>query len=245
MKTTYYLLLEQIKGWFKRHHHHKAVIGLSGGVDSALCLKLCCDALGAKNVTALMMPEKGLTKEKNIQDALNWAKKLRVKHFLVEINPHLESYHHLAWKQSKIALMNTKARARAVLLYNYANSNNAIVVGTSNKSELMLGYGTKYGDLASDVMIIGDLLKTEIMEISRYLKLPPSIIRKRPSAELTVGQTDEADLGASYSKLDSILKRVLKGEKLNKKDNLVKKTLQRIEKQKHKRGPVPVLELKE
>ncbi len=190
------------------------------------------------------MPEKGLTKEKNIEDALDFAKKLKVKHFVVDINPFLDTFNRVPWKQSKIALMNTKARIRAILLYNYANSNNSLVVGTSNKSELMLGYGTKYGDLAADVFIIGDLLKTDVIELSKFLKLPPNIIKKKPSAELTVGQTDESDLGASYFKLDSILKRVLKDEKLNKKDNLIKKTLQRIDRNKHKSDPIPIIEIK-
>jgi NAD+ synthase len=244
MKDTYYKLLEEIKNFFRRNHQTKAVLGLSGGIDSAVCLKLCCDALQAKNVSALLMPEKGLTKEKNIEDAVGLAKKYRVKYYAVEINPFLEKFNSLPWKQSKIALMNQKARIRAVLLYNYSNSNNCLVVGTSNKSELMLGYGTKYGDLAADVYIAGDLLKTQIIELAKYMKIPEEIIKKKPSAELTVGQTDEADLGASYSKLDSILKAIIKDEKINRKDNLVKKTLQRMDKNSHKREPVPVLELK-
>ena len=244
MKKVYYELLEEIKNFFRRTHHTKAVVGLSGGLDSALTLKLCCDALQCKNVTAIIMPETGLTKDKNTTDAADFAKKMKVKHFVLEINPFLDCFSNLPWKQSKVALMNKKARVRAILLYNYANSNNSLVAGTSNKSELMLGYGTKYGDLAADVFIIGDLLKTEVTELSKFLKLPEVIIKKKPSAELTVGQTDEADLGASYYKLDSILKRVIKEEKLNKKDNLIKKTLQRIDKNKHKSTPVPIIEIK-
>lgn len=244
MKQTYFQLLEEIKNFFRRNHQNKAVLGLSGGIDSAVCLKLCCDALGSKNVTALLMPEKGLTKDKNIEDAVDLAKKLKVRYYIVHINPFLETFNSLPWKQSKIALMNTKARIRAVLLYNFANSNNALVVGTSNKSEILLGYGTKYGDLAADVYLIGDVLKTDIIELAKFMRLPEAIIKKKPSAELTVGQTDEADLGAAYSKLDSILRAFLKEERLNKKDNLIKKTLQRIDKNQHKRESVPTIELK-
>lgn len=244
MRKLYYQLLEEIKNFFRRNHRNKAVIGLSGGLDSAICLKLCCDALHGKNVTALIMPEEGLTKKKNTEDAVDLVTKWKIKHFIVNINPLLGSFNLIPWKQSKVALMNTKARVRALLLYNCANSNNSLVIGTSNKSELMLGYGTKYGDLAADVFIIGDLMKTEVVELAKFLKLPESIIRKKPSAELTVGQTDEADLGASYYKLDSILKKLIDDEKLNKKDNLVKKTLQRIDRNKHKCEPVPIIEIK-
>ncbi|MBD3164297.1 NAD+ synthase [Candidatus Woesearchaeota archaeon] len=244
MKKLYYQFLEEIKNFFRRNHKTKAVVGLSGGIDSALCLKLCCDALNSKNVTALIMPEKGLTKDKNTEDAKKLAKKLKVKNFVIEINPFLDVFNQLPWKQSKVALMNTKARIRAIILYNYSNSNNSLVVGTSNKSELLLGYGTKYGDLAADVFLIGDLLKSDVLSLSRYLKLPEKIIRKKPSAELTVGQTDEADLGATYHKLDSILKKYIKDEKLNKKNNLVKKTLQRVDKNRHKRDVPPVIEIK-
>lgn len=244
MRHLYYQLLEEIRNFFRRTHHTKALLGLSGGLDSALTLKLCCDALHSRNVNVLIMPEKGLTKEKNIQDAIDLAKKLKVRYYVVNINNFLDVFNTVPWKQSKVALMNTKARVRAILLYNYANSNNALVVGTSNKSELILGYGTKYGDLAVDVFVIGSLLKTEVVDLAKFLKLPESIIKKKPSAELTVGQSDEDDLGASYAKLDVIIKKVLNDEKLNKKEILVKKTLQRIDKNKHKREPIPTLEIK-
>ena len=244
MKTEYYRLVEELRNFFKRVHQKKAVVGVSGGVDSAVVLKLCCDALHPKNVTALIMPEVGLTQQHNIDDGFTLARRLKVKPVQVPINPYLEAFSGLPWKQSKVALMNIKARIRALLLYNYANSNNTLVIGTSNKSEILLGYGTKFGDLACDVLPIGDLLKTQVYEMARFLELPEVFLKKKPSAELTVGQTDEADLGASYTKLDAILRKVLLDEKLNKKDNLVKKTLQRMERNKHKREAPPIIELK-
>lgn len=244
MRKTYYLLLEEIKNFFKRAHKTKAVVHVSGGIDSALTLKLCCDALKNKNVTAILMPEKGLTSEKNIKDALDFIKKLKVKHYVVDINPFLESHSHIPWKQSKNALMNTKARIRSVLMYNYANSNNSLVAGATNKSEHMIGQGIKYGDLACDVYVLGDMLKTEVVELAKFLELPDTIIKKKPSLELTVGQTDESDLGATYNKIDSVLKKILIEEKLNKRDTIVKKTLQRIDRNKHKNLSVPIIEIK-
>ncbi|MBS3136269.1 NAD(+) synthase [Candidatus Woesearchaeota archaeon] len=244
MRKTYFQLLEEIKNFFRRSHSTKATLGVSGGLDSAVALKLCCDALQSKNVSALIMPENGLTSERNINDALDFCKKMRVRHFVVDITLLLNAFNRMSWKQSKIALMNTKARIRGCLLYNYADSNESLVVGTANKSELLLGYGIKYGDLAADVFILGDLLRSDVVELAKFMEIPEEIIKKKPTPELTVGQTAEDDLGAPYKRLDSLLKRYLSNDKLNRKDNLIKKTLQKIEKNKHKLETVPIIELK-
>jgi NAD+ synthase len=154
------------------------------------------------------------------------------------------------WNQNKLAAQNTKARIRAVLLYHYANTNDALVLGTSNKSETLLGYGTKYGDLAADLEVIGDLYKDQVFALATHLNLPPEIIEKPPTAELYEGQTDEIELEASYAQLDPILKKLTLGEnslaELKHVTNaaLVNKILTRIKTNKHKTKMPPVIKLK-
>jgi NAD+ synthase len=187
-------------------------MGLSGGVDSSLVLKIAVDALGAANVTVLMLPELGLTKQENIDHSKMLCKYFDVMAYYQPINNLLIDFHHTPWRPTPKAHMNTKARIRSVLIYNFANTENALVLGTSNKSEILLGYGTKYGDLAADVEVIGDLLKTDVIKLADYAGLPPEIVNKTPSAELSAGQTDEAELGATYADLDKVLRKIDLGQ---------------------------------
>jgi len=232
MNQNYNLLISGIKNFFKKNNYQKTVLGLSGGLDSAVCAKLLADALGNNNVTTLIMPEKDVTLKENIEDAEELADELSIKKEIIQIDPILQQFKKLNWKQNRTAIMNTKARIRALILYNYANSNNALVAGTSNKSELMLGYGTKYGDLAADVYILGDFFKTEIVQLAYFLKIPEKIIKKTPSAELELNQTDEAELGANYYEIDAMLK------KEKQKTFKIKKL---IEKNKHKTQKIPII----
>lgn len=205
--TIYQTLVSELKKYFDDNRFNRAVLGVSGGVDSSLTLKIAADALGGQNVTALSMPELGVTKEENNIHAKTLCEFLGVVYFYQPINGLLLDFKMLPWKSGRLAIMNTKARLRAVLLYNYANTENALVLGTSNKTELLLGYGTKYGDLAADIEVIGDLYKTEVIKLADHIGLPPEIVNKIPTAELDLGQTDEAELGASYPELDKILMR--------------------------------------
>ncbi|HCW32436.1 MAG: NAD synthetase, NAD+ synthase [Candidatus Peregrinibacteria bacterium GW2011_GWE2_39_6] len=204
-KAAHQRILKGLQNYLKKSGHNKVVLGLSGGVDSALTFKLAIDALGNRSVAVLIMPELGLTDGKNIDHAKKLASFFRAKTYYVPINNLITDFAITAWKPNKIAQMNTKARIRSVLLYNYANTNNALVLGTSNKSELLLGYGTKYGDLAADLEVIGSLYKTEVYALAEFLNLPEEILKKAPTAELTANQTDEKELGASYTILDQIL----------------------------------------
>lgn len=242
IKKNYNTLISGIKDFFRKNSYSKAVLGLSGGLDSAVCAKLLTDALGNNNVTALIMPEKNITSEDNIKDAQEFADSLNIKHEIIWIDSILKQFKKLKWKQTRTALINTKARVRALILYNYSNSNNALVAGTSNKSELLLGYGTKYGDLAADVYIIGDIFKTELKQLAYFLKIPEKIIKKIPSAELEKGQTDEAELGASYEEIDNILKNIL----LNKpvKEELEIKLKNKIRETEHKRKFPLIIKIK-
>lgn len=204
-QNTYTHLLSEIQKYFDEAGFKKAILGVSGGIDSALTLKLLVDALGASNVTALIMPENGVTKDENTFHARRLCEFLKAQHHIIAINKYLMDLLHLPWQPSRLAQMNTKARARALILYSFANTESALVVGASNKSELLLGYGTKFGDLACDMMPIGDLYKTDIYALAEHLELPDEFIQKAPSAELYRGQTDEEELGLQYKVIDKIL----------------------------------------
>ena len=200
-------IVRQIKTYFSQAKFSKAVVGVSGGVDSAVCCTLAVRALGKENVTAILMPEKGLTKRENVEDGVKLAKKLGVKYYVVPINPFLKQYEKLPWKANKHAYINKKARVRATILYHFANTFDALVVGTGNKTEALLGYGTKYGDLACDIFFIGDLYKTDVWKLAEYLGVDERIRKKTPTAELFHGQTDEGELGYPYAEMDAMLKK--------------------------------------
>jgi len=206
--NTYTHLTSELKKYFTASGYKKAVLGLSGGIDSALTLKLAIDALGEDNVTALIMPENGVTKDENNIHAKRLAQFLHIHHHSIPINKYLMDLLQLPWKPSELAQINTKARARSIILYNYANTERTLVLGTSNKSELLLGYGTKYGDLAADIMPIANLYKTEVFELADHIGLPDEIINKPPTAELYKDQTDEQELGAPYSAIDPLLQKL-------------------------------------
>jgi NAD+ synthase len=206
--NTYTRIVSEIEKYFKENGFKQAVLGVSGGIDSALTLKLLTDALQAENVTGLIMPEHGVTKDENILHAKRLCDFLGAKKFTIPINKYLLDLLQLPWKPSDLAQMNVKARLRAIILYNYANTNNALVVGSSNKSELLLGYGTKFGDLAADILPLGDLYKTDVYALAEHIGLPKEIIEKAPTAELKKGQTDEQDLGAKYEELDKVLQEL-------------------------------------
>jgi NAD+ synthase len=242
--NTHTHLISQLKKYFKEAKFKHAVIGLSGGLDSAVTLKLLVDTLGPENVTALIMPEHGVTKDENTSHAKRLADFLRVRKFTIPINKYLLDLLQLPWQPSHLAQMNTKARARAIVLYNFANTNTALVVGTSNKSELALGYGTKHGDLAADIFPIGDLYKTGVYTLAEYLSLPDEIIKKAPTAELYKDQTDEQELGASYEQLDPLLQKLEETDNQSDADldatsfglttPVLESILDRIKKNKHK-----------
>lgn len=168
------------------------VIGISGGVDSTVCAFLAVNALGKENVLGILAPP-------DDPDALKIAKKLGIKYEAINIEPIVESYK----KETKIfndknSKGNLKSRIRMGILYGYANEQKRMVMGTGNKSELVLGYFTKYGDGACDMLPLGDFLKREIYGLAKYLSVPESIINKAPSAGLYEGQTDEGEIGMSY-----------------------------------------------
>ncbi len=234
-------LVKAAREFFKKAGFKKAVLGMSGGIDSALCARLLVDALGRENVTALIMPEGGVSLKDNVDDAVSYCSKLKIKCFLVPINRFVREFDRAEWKKNNISKINTRSRIRAVLLYNYANANKALVCGTSNKTELMLGYFTKYGDGAVDFELIGSLYKSEVFLLAKHLELPEEIIEKIPSADLYSGQEDEKEIGGSYEEIDKILDFFVE-KKLNKKivlkkvkkEKLVERVFYLMEKNSHK-----------
>ena len=211
-KEVYNVLILGIRDYFRKNNFKKAVIGLSGGLDSSVATSLVVNALGKQNVTAILMPDIGTTSLKSIKNAEILVKKLKVNHYKISINDFVQYFKNfnknlkLKIKNEIYAISNAKARTRMMILYYFANLDNALVIGTSDKSEIALGYTTKYGDNAADILVVGDLWKTEVIEMGRFLGIPELILKKKPSAELVKGITAEKELGASYEVLDKILK---------------------------------------
>jgi len=191
------------------------VIGLSGGLDSAVTTKMCVEALGKEKVFCFLLPTENTPKE-DTEDALEFAKSLGVKYRIInisEIVKKIASTIHNKMKKKEMG--NIHARTRMIVLYYFANKNNYLVVGSGNKTELLMGYFTKYGDGACDIMPLGDLYKTQVRELAKHLKIPEKIINKTPRAGLWKGQTDESELGIKYEILDQILYGMEKGLKNN------------------------------
>jgi NAD+ synthase len=199
LALTEFLHNEITKVGFKR-----AVLGLSGGIDSALSCYLAAAALGAENVLALRLPYRQSSPE-SLAHAQLVIDALGIPSETVDITPMVDPLVALTPEMSPLRQGNVMARARMIVIYDRSAAWEALVVGTSNKTELLLGYGTIFGDLASAVNPIGDLYKTQVRQLARALDIPAPLIDKAPSADLIPGQTDEDDLGYSYAELDQLL----------------------------------------
>ena len=181
-----------------------AVVGLSGGIDSAVVAVLAQKAFGER-LLCVKMPSHYSSKS-SLEDADELCEKFSLRNETISIEPMLKAYESIHPDMDNLRRGNLSARLRMATLFDISAREGALVLGTSNKSELMLGYGTLYGDLASAVNAIGDLYKSEIFELAEFLGVPESICTKPPSADLWAGQSDEADLGYSYAELDFALR---------------------------------------
>ena len=212
LKEVHSELVEFLRESFKKAGFSKAVLGLSGGIDSALVAYLLRDALGKENVLAIMMPYKSSN-----PDSLNHAKlvveDLKINAKTIEITNMIDAYFKNEKDASSLRMGNKMARERMSILFDYSSKENALVVGTSNKTEIYLGYSTQFGDSACALNPIGDLYKTNIWDLSRYLKIPNELIEKKPSADLWEGQTDEQEMGLTYKEADQVLYRMLEENK--------------------------------
>jgi NAD+ synthase len=182
----------------------RAVLGLSGGIDSAVACALAARAFGPDNVLALCMPYHS-SDPSSERDARAVAEALGVRFEVEDITAQVDAYFTRHPGADRMRRGNKMARERMTILYDRSAEFGALVVGTSNKTELLLGYGTLFGDMASAVNPIGDLYKTQIFEFARHLDLPEAVCRKAPSADLWSGQTDEAEMGFTYEAVDRLL----------------------------------------
>ena len=241
LKEVHNELVEFLRENFKKAGFSKAVLGLSGGIDSALVAYLLRDALGKENVLAIMMPYKSSN-----PDSLNHAKlvieDLKINSKTIEITDMIDTYFKNEKEATSLRMGNKMARERMSILFDYSSKENALVVGTSNKTEIYLGYSTQFGDSACALNPIGDLYKTNIWDLSRYLKIPNELIEKKPSADLWEGQTDEQEMGLTYKEADQVLYRMLEenktveevlGEGFNK--DLVDNIVRRMNRSEYKR----------
>ena len=192
-----------IKSRVKDANADGVVLGLSGGLDSAVTLSLAVSALGSENVNGLIMP---FSETESIEMARNHADLLNVNTTNINISEIVSSYKESAtFFSDKLSEGNLHSRIRMSLLYGYGFSSNKLVIGTSNESELLIGYYTKWGDGGADFLPIGDLYKSQIFKLGELLNVPSDILTRKPTAELWPGQTDEEDLGFSYLELDKVL----------------------------------------
>ncbi len=180
------------------------VVGLSGGIDSALSATLATEALGPANVYAVIMPYRTSHPESRAHAELV-VEALGIPSQVVEITPMVDAYFAGFPDADQTRRGNKMARERMTILFDHSARLKALVLGTSNKTELLLGYGTLYGDMASAINPLGDLWKTQVRALARHVGVPDAIVRKEPSADLWTGQTDERELGFTYEQVDRVL----------------------------------------
>ena len=239
------IIVDFIRDYVSKAGVKGVILGLSGGIDSSLVAGLACEALGHQKVRGIMLPVDADKDAQNVTDARELAESLQIKHELFELKEAIAAYDSLSLE--KVALGNLAARLRMVTWYARANQENLLVIGTGNKTELMIGYFTKYGDGGTDFLPIGDLYKDNVWSLSQHIGIPEKIVKKAPSAGLWKGQTDEGEIGISYAELDSILFLHLE-RGMNEKEIVefgieeakVQKVFRMMRSSQHKREPLPI-----
>jgi NAD+ synthase len=234
-------LSEEISRWIKKQvqkaNKKGVVLGLSGGIDSSCVAILSKKALG-DNVLGLILPCGNSPIDEDF--ALKVAKKFNIATKKIYLDDIFDSLSNIYPEGSDIAKANLKPRLRMMALYYFANTLDYLVVGTGNKSELSIGYFTKYGDGGVDILPLGGLFKTEVRKLAKWLEIPKEIIERSPSAGLWHGQTDESELGITYNELDRIVNALEKKQvnEIERKELLKVKKM--INDSRHKRVKLPV-----
>jgi NAD+ synthase (glutamine-hydrolysing) len=254
MQRMHKALVTGVKHYFSKLGFTKAMLGMSGGIDSALTLAIACEALGAENVTAVMMPSQ-FSSGHSVSDSEDMIQRLGCEHtkiavqnvyqsFMQQLQPDFEG------TEFGLAEENLQARIRGTLLMSLSNKFGKIVLNTSNKSEAAVGYGTLYGDMCGGLSVIGDVYKTDVYELCRYINtikpvIPENIITKEPSAELRADQKDSDSL-PEYEVLDAILYQYIEMKqdissiiKQGFEENTVKKVLRLVNLSEYKRYQMP------
>ncbi|MEF3280136.1 MAG: NAD+ synthase [Elusimicrobiota bacterium] len=242
-----------IKDFFKKQNLKSAIIGLSGGIDSAVVASLCVEAIGNENVLGILMPSE-FTSKQSIEDAIKLSKKLGIRYKIIPIKNIYRQYLKelsLTNQEIDITLQNIQSRIRGDILMSYSNKEGGIVIATSNKSEIAMGYFTLYGDSCGAIAPIGDVLKTQVYEVAEEINkdkeiIPDSIIKRPPTAELKPNQLDQDDL-PPYKILDKIIKLYIEEElsldkiqKILKNKINIKDIIYRIELNEYKRKQIPI-----
>ncbi|MFZ0514175.1 MAG: NAD+ synthase [Candidatus Nitrosopolaris sp.] len=229
----------------KERKSEGVVIGLSGGVDSSVAVALAVKALGPSRVLGLILPDsKTIPHPRERKDAIGLAKDLKISHKVIEIGSAKNDLMRQL-PSNKFVQGNLAVRLRMCILYYYAAIRHLLVVGTSDRSELELGYFTKYGDGAADILPIGGLYKTEVREIGRYMHIPHRILEKKSTPGLWKGQTAEAEIGLSYEEIDDILRHLKRNTSHLRKfsDEKVQNVIKLVEQNRHKRSLPPVCKI--
>lgn len=201
---TRQILVNFVRDQIYKNGFKRAVIGVSGGIDSSLSTFIATEALGPENVLGLRMPYR-TSSEDSLRDAGEIIEQLGIQEDMVDITPMVEPLFERYPDMDHVRQGNVMARQRMVILYDQSAAFGGLVVGTSNKTEFLLGYSTVYGDSAAAMQPIADLYKAQVRQLARAMDVPSSIIEKAPSADLWAGQTDEDELGFSYDTADQLL----------------------------------------
>ncbi len=243
------ILVEFLRTEIQRAGFSHGVIGLSGGVDSALACYLAAEALGPENVLAVRMPYKTSAPE-SYEHAELVVRATGVQEKTLPVTPMADALFELVPDAGSIRRGNVFARLRMILLYDQSAEFQGLVVGTGNKTEILLGYTTLYGDSACALNPLGDLYKTQIRQLARAVGVPEVILAKPPSADLWAGQTDEGELGFTYEQVDRLLLLLVDGRyspqacvEAGFSAKLVEQVIERIRRNQYKRLPPPIAKL--
>ena len=203
-------LIKFLKDEVEKTGLKKVTMGLSGGLDSAVVAILCKEAFG-DNLNCVLMPSQ-FSSQSSTDHAIEVCEKFNIKYEIISIEPMVSGFIK-NMDEDRLRIGNFSARMRMSVLYDVSSSEKSIVVGTSNKSEILLGYGTIFGDIACAINPIGQIYKSDEFEFARLLGVPESILNKAPSADLWEGQSDEEELGHSYKEMDDLLKAMIDEKK--------------------------------